>query len=410
MFIRTLLAICFLATSLASAQRPPKVRSKISDEGLSAIFGEGDNRGREARKEDCTSLSQNCISGPNDESLRSQLEGAKQRFCGRTPGADREAGCGGREAGNGNNDGGGLQRRRNHRGWRNKDGNQGEDEDDDRDEPSPTSSDPPSQSVSTPPRLQTPLPSKNPSLSLESKQAKVCALAPTPTNAPMAPCLGSPPLLANPPGQATPSPPPSSAASAITSTTTTQPIIPLQTTTTTVLSAFCPNKNNDDNYNTNSSSYNTMVDDSKINAYYYRNWTLFCTDKAKDAIRSEKRERPKGCDKCEPRESMKKNQKEKRDKEKQWKKEKKEKKRVKELLCRCGDKVLTKWPKEFEDLLEMLAGVANETEKGRGVEKERGLKFGHGEQASGALGSGDFGRIVRLLGMALGIGSALWGI
>jgi len=99
--------------------------------------------------------------------------------------------------------------------------------------------------------------------------------------------------------------------------------------------------------------------------------------------------------------------KEKRDKEKKWKKEEK---KVKELLCRCGDKVLTKWPKEFEDLLEMLARVANETEKGRGGEKERGLKFRHGEQASSALGSGDFGRIVRLLGMALGIGSALWGI
>jgi len=402
MFIRTLLAICFLATSLASAQRPPKVRSKISDEGLSAIFGEGDNRGREARKEDCTSLAQNCISGPNDESLRSQLEGAKQRFCGRTLGADCEAGDGGGEAGN--NDGGGLERRRNHRGWRNKDWNQGEGEDD-RDEPSSTSSDLPSQRVSTLPLLQTPLPSKNPSPRLESKQAKVCALAPTPTNAPMAPCLSSPPLLANPPGQATPPPPPPSAASTITSTTTTQPIISLQTTTTTVLSAFCPNKNNDDDYNTNSSSNITMADDSIISTYYYRNWTLFCTDKTKDAIRSEKRERPKGCDKCEPRESMKKWKKEKRDKEKKWKKEKK---KVKELLCRCGDKVLTKWPKEFEDLLEMLAGVANETEKGRAVEKERGLKFGHGEQASGALGSGDFGRIVRLLGMALGIGSALW--
>jgi len=73
--------------------------------------------------------------------------------------------------------------------------------------------------------------------------------------------------------------------------------------------------------------------------------------------------------------------------------------------------VLTEWPKEFANLLGMLEGVANGTiEKGRGGEKERGLKFPHSAKASGALGNGDFGRVVRLLGVVLGIGSAVWGI
>ena len=196
MLIRTLLAICFLATSLVSAERPSKVRSKISDEGLSAIFGEGDNRGSEVRKEDCTSLAQS-ISRPNNESLRSQLEGANQRFCRRTLGADCEAGGGGLEARNGNNDGGGLQRRRNHKGGRNKDGNRGEEEDDDQDEPSSTSFNQPPKNVPTQAQLETPTPPTNPGVRAAHTKTKVCALAPTPTNSPIALCPSPPPPLTN---------------------------------------------------------------------------------------------------------------------------------------------------------------------------------------------------------------------
>ena len=152
--------------------------------------------------------------------------------------------------------------------------------------------------------------------------------------------------------------------------------------------------NNNNSCDNNSSSNITMVDDSRI-SFYSGNWTLFCTDKAKDAIRSKEKRPPRGCGPCKPTESMKK-AKEKRDRGGR------ERKRVKQLLCKCENKVLTEWPKDFADLLEMLEGVANET--------KRGLKFKHKTQASGALGSGDFGRIIRLLGMVLGIGSAVWGI
>jgi len=186
MFIRTPLAICLLATSLAAAQCLPKTGSKVSDERISTIFGEGDSRGCEARRGNYASLIQNCVSEPNGELLRSSLEGAKQRFCEGSLGTDCEAGNSGDEAGNGNNHGGGLQARRNGGddededrkdsfGQRNRDRNRDKGRSNDRKAPPLTPSNQPSQNLPgpAPPERQTS--SQNLSPPPVATQSPVCA-------------------------------------------------------------------------------------------------------------------------------------------------------------------------------------------------------------------------------------------
>lgn len=185
MFIRISLAICFLAASLAATQCLPKRGSKVSDEVISTIFGEGDSRGCEARREDYVSLIQNCVSEPNGEFLRSSSEGAKQRFCEGILGADCEAGGGGGEAGNDYSHGDGLQARRNggnddddrkdSPGWPNRGGNRDKNGNNDRKAPPPTPSNQSSQNLPGSAPLETQTSSQNPSAPPAATPSPVCA-------------------------------------------------------------------------------------------------------------------------------------------------------------------------------------------------------------------------------------------
>lgn len=182
MFIRTPLAICFLATSLAAAQCLPKTGSKVSDEVISTIFGEGDSRGCEARRGDCVSLIQNSLSEPNGELLRSSSEGAKQRCCGGSLG---EAGGRGGEAGNDYNHGGGLEARKNDGddeddrkdpfGGRNRGGSKDKSSNNDRKGPPLPPSNQPSQNQSGQAPLETQTSSQNPSPPPAATPSPVCA-------------------------------------------------------------------------------------------------------------------------------------------------------------------------------------------------------------------------------------------
>ncbi|PWW76979.1 hypothetical protein C7212DRAFT_363341 [Tuber magnatum] len=400
MFTRALLPICFLATGLAVAQCPFKAGSEVSDEDLSAIFTENDSRSCKARQEDCTRLIRNCVSGLSDEPLRISLESARQRFCegrlraGCEAGGGGGTGSGGGGSGGDGDDGGGSDesdsddsgndwrkwkwkkergrdRKENgrdgagrdcSRGYCGNGGNDGNNDNDyDKNVSRPTASNPASQivSISAPPEMPNPSPSPSSRAAIESLAG---APAPTSTNTPT-----------------------SETAPAITTPTN----FPASTQTTTATASQTSNQGEHEetgaeghiNGHSDRNSTNSTIAANGLAAYRVK-WTLFCTDRAKDAIVSAGKDPPRKCNTCDPKEV-----------------EKKEEEKGNE---ECGKRVFEKWPKEFWDLLGVLERVSNGT--------DRGLKFPQGAKVNGALGNGDLNRGFGLLGTVLGVGSVVWWI